>query len=31
MSGGSWNYLYAEEINDLMQYRDIELLEKMAD
>lgn len=31
MSGGSWNYLYAEEIGDLMQYRDIELLKKMAD
>lgn len=31
MSGGSWNYLYAEEISDLMKYRDIELLEKMAD
>ena len=31
MSGGSWDYLYAEEIDDLMQYRDIELLGKMAD
>ena len=31
MSGGSWNYLYAKEIDDLMQYSNIETLEEMAD
>lgn len=31
MSGGSWNYLYTKEINDLMQYSNIETLEEMAD
>lgn len=31
MSGGSWNYLYTKEIDDLMQYSNIETLEEMAD
>lgn len=31
MSGGSWNYLYSKEIDDLMQYSNIETLEEMAD
>ena len=31
MSGGSWNYLYAKDIEDLMQYGNIETLEEMAD
>lgn len=31
MSGGSWNYLYSKDIDDLMQYSNIELLEEMAD
>ncbi len=31
MSGGSWNYLYSKDIDDLMQGGDIELLEEMAD
>ena len=31
MSGGSWSYLYSKEIDDLMQYDNIELLEDMAD
>lgn len=29
MSGGSWSYLYSKEIDDLMQYSNIELLEEM--
>lgn len=31
MSGGSWNYLYSKEIDDLMQYSNIITLEEMAD
>jgi hypothetical protein len=31
VSGGSWNYLYTKEIDDLMQYSNIETLEEMAD
>ena len=31
MIGGSWNYLYSKEIDDLMQYSNIELLEEMSD
>ena len=31
MSGGSWDYLYSKDIDDLMQGSDIELLEEMAD
>ena len=31
MSGGSWNYLYLKEIDDLMQRSNIETLEEMAD
>ena len=31
MSGGSWDYLYSKEIDDLMQYSNIETLEEMAD
>ena len=31
VSGGSWNYLYSKEIDDLMQYSNIETLEEMAD
>lgn len=31
MSGGSWNYLYSKEIDDFMQYSNIETLEEMAD
>lgn len=31
MSGGSWNYLYSKDIDDIMQGSDIELLEEMAD
>ncbi len=31
MSGGSWGYLYSKEIDDLMQYSNIETLEEMAD
>lgn len=31
MSGGSWSYLYSKEIDELMQYSNIELLEEMAD
>ena len=29
MSGGSWSYLYSKEIDDLMQYSNIELLRYM--
>ena len=28
MSGGSWNYLYSKEIDDIMQYSNIELLKR---
>ncbi len=31
MSGGSWNYLYSKEIDDLMQHSNIGTLEEMAD
>ena len=31
MSGGSWSYLYSKEVDELMQYSNIELLEEMAD
>ena len=31
MSGGSWDYLYSKEVEKLMQYSNIEMLEDMAD
>lgn len=31
MSGGSWNYLYSQEVDELVRYESIRLLEEMAD
>lgn len=31
MSGGSWDYLYSKEVEQLMQCSNIEMLEDMAD
>lgn len=31
MSGGSWNYLYSNRVDELVQYESIGLLEEMAD
>lgn len=31
MSGGSWNYLFCKDIDELMQHSNIETLEEMAD
>lgn len=31
MSGGSWGYLYSREVDELVQYGSIGLLEEMAD
>nr|DAU98883.1 MAG TPA: hypothetical protein [Bacteriophage sp.] len=31
MSGGSWSYLYSKEVDELVQYGSIRLLEEMAD
>lgn len=31
MSGGSWSYLYSKEVDELVQYESIRLLEEMAD
>lgn len=31
MSGGSWSYLYSKEVDELVQYGSIRLLEEMDD
>lgn len=31
VSGGSWDYLYSKDVEQLMQYSNIEMLEDMAD
>lgn len=31
MSGGSWSYLYSKEVDELVQYSSVELLEAMSD
>lgn len=31
MSGGSWGYLFSKEVDELVQYSSVELLEEMSD